>query len=441
MENIWHMLPSSPMWHVHARKSGKMAFGGGGPSMAEIKSGVSDVVNPQFTTLGSGQAGIESSISGIVDDIAGLSRTVSDRSGELSGISSDISGLQSGMNTGFGNVTDQFNAQNQTLGTIENNQGVMQGAIDQGFADTQGAMADNFASTNENLLGINANIGNLGADMSGRFDTTDSSLSGLSDQLSSANEGILAGQGAQTDALGNQITASQNAITQGVTDAQAANLEGQQGLSKQLGTMSTNQDTYYGDLASRAEDAQGQADDFRSAFDTYKQQYDTDVGIANTTRGDLQRSVRGLGNQMFAQNEALNKNLDRSTAEVIRSGEDLAEANIEPAMASRGISPEQLMGGVQTMTELLQSPEVSNTAKMRFRDVMSAFDPNGNLISRSQGSDGALTFRSMDETGMLKIGKFDAAGNSMSNQSFDMPKMVSDLTNLRASLNGGGMMS
>jgi len=29
----------------------------------------------------------------------------------------------------------------------------------------------------------------------------------------------------------------------------------------------------------------------------------------------------------------------------------------------------------------------------------------------------------------------------MSSQSFDMPKMVSDLTNLRASLNGGGMMA
>lgn len=443
------MIPGSPMKHVYARRNGTIVFGGGGgPSMAEIKSGVSSVVNPQFTSLGSGQSGIESSISSIADDIAGLSGSLTDAKSDITrGISGASSDITSTFNTGLAGVNDQFATQNQTLGDLQTNQGLMQGAIDQGFADAQTSLTDNFATTNENLLGINANVDRLGTDMSGRFDTTDSSLSGLSDQLSSANEGILAGQGEQTTALGNQISGSQEALEAQAAENQKANLEGQQGISGQLDTMSTNQDTYYGDLAGKAEDAADRADDFRSAFDTYKQQYDTDVGIANTTRGDLQSSLIGLGNQMYNQNQALNQNLATSTDEVIRSGEDAAEAaalgtrSIEPAMASRGISPEQLIGGVQTMTELMQSPEVSNTAKMRFRDVMSAFDPNGNLISRSQGSDGSLTFRSMDETGMLKIGKFDAAGNSMSNQSFDMPKMVSDLTNLRASLNGGGMMS
>ena len=150
---------------------------------------------------------------------------------------------------------------------------------------------------------------------------------------------------------------------------------------------------------------------------------------------------------MFNQNEALNQNISEGTAEVVRGVEDSAASamagmrSIEQTMANNGINSEQIMGGLQTMTELMQSPDVSDSAKVRFRDVMNAFDQNGNLVSRSQGSDGSLTFRSLDDNGMLKVGKYDASGVAMSNQSFDMPKMVSDLTNLRSSLNGGGMMS
>jgi len=452
MENIWHMLPGSPMRHVHARRNGSMVFGGGGPSLSEIKGMVTGVVNPQFTSLGTGQSDITSSIGGIADDIAGLSK---DLTGAKSDINNKISGFASGISdqatAGFNNIDENFANQNTQLNTLENNQGLMQGAIDSGFEGVGNTLTDQFSGINTNLTDIGQNLGqgitDLGAANQGNFDTTNQNLANMSTQLGNAQTAITQGQADNTTQLATQADTIADAQAQAAAERQKANLEGQQGISGQLDTLSTNQDTYYGDLAEKAQTMQGTQDDFRTAFDTYKQQYDTDTGIANTARQDLQTSLIGLGNSMFNQNEALNQNINEGTAEVVRGVEDSTAAassgmrSIEQAMANNGINTEQIIGGLQTMTELMQSPDVSDAAKIRFRDVMNAFDQNGNLVSRSQGSDGSLTFRSLGDDGMLKVGKYNASGVAMSSQSFDMPKMVSDLTNLRASLNGGGMMA
>lgn len=453
MENIWHMLPGSPMRHVFARRNGAMVFGGGGgPSLSEIKTMVTGVVNPQFTSLGSGQSDITSGIGGIADDIAGLSKDLRGAKGDITKLQDrNLVSMSDQLTTGFNTAQNTLNDQSKQLGTLETNQGLMQGSIDSGFEGVGTALADNYANTTQNLTDVGtflgSNIDNLRMDNQGNFDTTNENLANMSTQLGDAQTAITQGQADNTTQLATQADTIAEAQAQAAEERQKANLEGQQGISGQLDTLSTNQDTYYGDLAEKAQTMQGTQDDFRTAFDTYKQQYDTDTGIANTARQDLQTSLIGLGNSMFNQNEALNQNISEGTAEVVRGVEDSSASamsgmrSIEQAMANNGINNEQIMGGLQTMTELMQSPDVSDAAKVRFRDVMNAFDQNGNLVSRSQGSDGSLTFRSLDDNGMLKVGKYDASGVAMSNQSFDMPKMVSDLTNLRSSLNGGGMMS
>ena len=452
MENIWHMLPGSPMRFVHARRNGTMAFGGGGPSLSEIKSMVTGVVNPQFTSLGSGQSDISSNIGGIADDIAGLSKDLRGAKGDITkNQDRNLVALSDKLGTGFNTAQKNFTDQASQLESLQTNQGLMQGSIDSGFEGVGTALADNYANTTQNLTDVGqfltTNIDNLRADNQGNFDTTNENLANMSTQLGDAQTAITQGQTDNTTQLATQADTIAEAQAQAAEERQKANLEGQQGISGQLDTLSTNQDTYYGDLAEKAQTMQGTQDDFRTAFDTYKQQYDTDTGIANTARQDLQTSLIGLGNSMFNQNEALNQNISEGTAEVVRGVEDSAASamsgmrSIEQAMANNGINNEQIMGGLQTMTELMQSPDVSDAAKVRFRDVMNAFDRNGNLVSRSQGSDGSLTFRSLGDDGMLKVGKYDASGVAMSSQSFDMPKMVSDLTNLRTSLNGGGMMA
>ena len=343
-----------------------------------------------------------------------INTSVTNNAGALTGLQSDVTG-------GFDDQATRFDAVDTSVGNV-------QGAVDQGFVDQTQGFADAQVDRTANA-GVNAQ---------GFADAGDALTKGFGD------------------------TSTQ------LTETQANVLGGQDTLQGNLDVMSDDNTTYAtAALENQAALKTGQ-EGFQSSFDTYAERYGEDTTLANQTRADMQLANANASAKIREEQAAFaNANATQlgSVAQgvdnqfnalegTVEGGFMASDANTQAGLAGVQAEAQQnqaktnnaatdlqaaLAGGIETLDagQITAARDMANVAasqtdldlgmRQNFKQLGSAFDDTGSLISSSIDDQGNTINRKMDAQGNMILDRFSVTGEALGQKVININNTLSEL--------------
>lgn len=459
-----------PMRYVHSRRSGLITFGGGGgggPSLADIKTAVTEYGDPKFDTTFGNQGDIVDDIDDALDDTLARIGTSEDNitgefdalSGDIGDVGTDVTGISGDLTRGLSSIDRRFDDVDSDAGD--------------NFADLTSDIAGEGADTRSNIRErIDTQDVDLGRAFTDINDQVIDSEGNLTDQASKYFADLVSQMGDNRDTItGNQET-NANAIkeqvgdfddrTTSTLDTLGTDMRTNQGnIQDAVDTGNTQGTEYFNTLS---EGQTGISDDLgglQSDLTSFTGDYDADTTLANRARNDL-ASALGITQQELGEdiqetggrnveevNEA-ERNLDAAitssgadTASALNTGlagvssdigataRDLSagiDATTEEQVAARN----EFMSGLGTMEALVNSETsaIDNQMKANFTAMTTSFDSNGKLISDDMNAMGNRVKRAIDGNGNLIVSEFDEAGVRISQNGYDINSIMASMSSI-----------
>jgi hypothetical protein len=248
-----------------------------------------------------------------------------------------------------------------------------------------------------------------------------------------------------------------------LNNVQSNVLGGQDRIRSLVEQYGGNQDKYYADLARGQQDAtqrigglQTGLDQFRNQYDrtstTAAQQqarlYDTVAGGFNTVRDDLGRSLNAIGD-VQGQTRSLSSQAQGIAAQVGGVGNSVNNAAQEASKGFGMVARDLSAGFSANSQEELQTRQdfverinviknlVNDTTlnidqgiRRQYNEMVSSFDDQGRLISRSLDQQGNQTSRAIDNQGRLLLSSFNQFGQRVNQEILDIDMMLRRLDSL-----------
>ena len=342
--------------------------------------------------------------------LGNLSTSVGNQSGDPAvdntGLYKQFADQNTNLTTQFGNLTNRFD-------TVDTNVGANLAAIgDVGGQVTgvSGQVTDVQGTANTidtNTQGLGKDIADLSTAQTGRFDTLDQGFMDTQGQL---------------------------------TDTQVEVLKGQKGLDDALTTMSNDNEITSTEMLKNQTTLQEGQDGFVSNFDDYVTRYGEDVNLANKFRTDLEQAQTNAFGQIrndvggFANNNALNNSLPSPPSNIreVKPMFGIGDtANNAATSVPAGFNAQNGTLGAKSrelanMVSQVQS--LNPTQRQDLRSVISAFDPQGNLIRSSFRKNGMTTLRAIDSSGNLIMRDFEPSGREVANKVISIPEQLAFLS-------------
>jgi len=344
--------------------------------------------------------------------------------------------------------------------------------IDPNVANT--GLYKEFVDQNQNLTtqfaDQNTNLTNQFGDLNTRFDTVDTdvgdnltAITDVSDQVTGVQttadtidtntkglgQGISDLSTAQTSRFDTLDTGFVDAKDQ-LTTTQTNVLDGQKDLDDALTTMSSNNDISSTSILDNQTTMQEGQDGFVSNFDDYVARYGEDVSLANKFRTDLEQAqtdafgqirndVSGFANSVSNDNFAINNALNSTSSapanilgvnSTFGTGDTDTDTATSGAAAPPGFNAQNGTLGAKSrelanMVSQVQS--LNPTQRQDLRSVISAFDPQGNLVRSSFRKNGITTIRAIDSNGNLIMRDFEPSGREVANKVLSIPDQLAFL--------------
>ena len=332
----------------------------------------------------------------------------------IAGVNTGIAGVNTGLNTGFSDITS-------ALDTFSNKQTA-------GFDTVNTNMGTNAAAINAGISGLQTGQDAGFADVGTRFDTVDQANvnmqtavdQGFQDQaqgFTDVNANMSAGFDANAAAVNTGFTDAATALAQGFGDAstqltntQANVLEGQQGLGTQLDTMGATADAYAAQSLTNQDALQSGQDSFVSSFDTYVDRYSDDTELAQNTRADIQKANANA-------NQALRNDMARTA-----NAEEVKAAEI-----ARNVQAIQINQAKNAAVEAASNPNLDQGMRQNFANLGTSFNNNGALIPTTVDRAGNRIVRSLDNQGNLILNSFNSLGQPIGTQNINIAQSLNIL--------------
>ena len=466
MRNLFSTM-FGPGRYLNPRASGIIVFGGGGgggPSLAEIKQAVKEYADPEFKDVMGGQGDIEDSIGDLnydmLDQFGDLDSAVDDvynkvtsgfnvAAGEFDDLAEGQSDIKGTVKTGFSDqedfIEDQFDAAGTAMDDAFDDQGEM---IKGEFGDQKEVIDEGFSDTQEDVAGARTDI----------LAQLTSDRTGLESFLTDKFGSIENMTGGRFDSVDNLLDTMQSEASQGFTDLTKTVTDGQGKIQSSVDGMSSNLDTYYGDLSDGQANITDSVGNLSSNFTDFQDQYGDDVTLANRSRNDiisgLQNAVGDIQGQMGAQSEQYGQQLQEVQAANEAAAQELdanfADAARELAMGIEGSTEEAqanqsaFKDGLSNIRNMLdtQGDQLDMSVRDSYQNLSDAFDQQGRLIANSVDAQGTETKRAIDKNGNLIVSQFSQQGERISQFGYDINQMFGTLDSIYDStIYRTGMMS
>jgi hypothetical protein len=317
----------------------------------------------------------------------------------LTALQNNTGGLQTSLDTGFQEVGGRFDAVDQANTDIQT-------SVDTGFDDQATA------------------FNTLEAGMNAQFDTQNT---GLTDAFTS---------------LGGDLDTAFSTASDDLQNVSSNVLQGQGELGQSLDTLSSNQDTYYGDLASRGTNLQETTDGFQTNFDNFVNRYTDDTTLANQARADIStgqaNATSALREDLGAYADATAKGQGNLAARIGSLGEGTAagfevlsgavEGGFSDASTSAQVERQNLANRIGNVKTLLENTgeNLDASTRQQYSALAASFDENGNLISNAIDAQGNTITRALDEQGNIIQTTFDGTGTEIGKVAMDVETMLNN---------------
>ncbi len=419
------------------------------------QTGLGDAQYDELTAnIGGVGEQVEEGFVGASEQLGGISQ-------DVSGLSGSIGGVGSKVDTGFTTLGDNLSTYGDAISSAQT-----------------AANADRKTYYDNLLQAMKDNVGGLAtqtsvdtgfSDITGRFNTVDSNLSGVQDSvnevstdLGTAQSSIDAGFADATgrfDTLDTSMTDAEadrasnlDAMSTQLTDTQANVLGGQGEIQQDLDTMSNTQDVYAEQMMGNQDTMLANQGQFMSDFDTYVDRYGQDTTLAQQSRADLAEAqanqTEALRDDLgiFAQAAATGQqniqqkigNLGEGTQTGFQQLGDALGTGFTDASTADQIAQQNLAVRLGNVRDLVQNvgDTIGADTKAQYTQLANAFDDNGTLISNAIDDQGNTITRTMDEQGIIVERKLDSQGNEISAVQMDVNQMLGNAEAYEQSLMG-----
>ena len=357
------------------------------------------------------------------------------------------------------------------------------GNVIAGQGDLNKTIGNQAIQTQNNIGG---QLDTLGDTVGGRFDTVDTATGTIQGAVDKGfvdqNQGFIDAQADRTTNAGvnaKGFTDAGTALSEGfgdaatqLTDTQANVLGGQSTLQDNLDVMSDDATTYANQSLENQADIQTGQDGFKSSFDTYAERYGEDTALANKTRADMQLAnanansklreeqvalfaanadqlgtvAKGVDNQFNALEGTVEGGFMAADANT-QAGLASVQSNVRENQASSSNAATDLQAALASGMENLDAGQVTaardlaNVAasqtdldlgmRQNFKQIGSAFDDTGSLISSSIDEQGNTINRKMDDQGNMILDRFSVTGEALGQKVININNTLSDLGALK----------
>ena len=353
------------------------------------------------------------------------------------------------------------------------------GNVIAGQGDLNKTIGNQAIQTQNNIGG---QLDTLGNTVGGRFDTVDTATGNIQGAVDKGfvdqNQGFVDAQADRTTNAGvnaKGFSDAGDALTKGfgdastqLTETQTNVLGGQDTLQGNLDTMSDDATTYANAaLENQAALKTGQ-EGFQSSFDTYAERYGEDTTLANQTRADMQLAnanasakIReeqvALANASATQLGSVAQGVDNqfnALEGTVEGGFMASDANTQAGFAGVQADASQnqaktnnaatdlqaaLAGGIETLDagQITAARDMANVAasqtdldigmRQNFKQIGSAFDDTGALISSSIDEQGNTINRKMDDQGNMILDRFSVTGEALGQKVININNTLTEL--------------
>ena len=320
---------------------------------------------------------------------------------DLSGVTSSINALEGTTQAGFNNMGSRFDTVDSTLTGLGSK-------IDTGFTGVN----ENIAAGNETLLNT----------MGSRFDTSDATRQEQFDQAeanrAAMQELILTGQVSMTDLI-NQYGQAGAEYYADLAGNQATMMDQNAGLQQGLTAF---QDTYTQNVDMEAKRFGELQDQMVGGFDAVRGgQTDLSSAVSgvrdavSTQAAAGTQAVYGAGQQAYAAPEI---DYSRIAKEVATGVADQTDG---------GFTNGQMFASkLDTIRNILtnQGDQLDFRIRDQYTRLANSFDSQGKLIASSVDQNGIQTARAIDQQGNLLIAAFDQTGQKLMQDSLSINAMM-----------------
>lgn len=335
------------------------------------------------------------------------------------------------------NLTTQFEGLNLGVGTQSNDPAVDNTGLYKQFADQNTNLTTQFGNLTNRFDTVDTNVGaNLAAigDVGGQVTGVSGQVTGVQDTANTIDTNTQ-GLGKDIADLSTAQTGRFDTLDQGfmdtqgqLTDAEAEVLKGQKGLDDALTTMSNDNEITSTEMLKNQTTMQEGQDGFVSNFDDYVTRYGEDVNLANKFRTDLGQAQTNAFDQIrtdvggFANNNALNTSLPAPPSNIRTNQPTSVPAGFNAQNGTLGAKSRELANMVSQVQSL------NPTQRQDLQSVISAFDPQGNLVKSSFRKNGMTTLRAIDSSGNLIMRDFEPSGREVANKVISIPDQLAFLS-------------
>lgn len=426
-----------------------------------VQTGLGD---EQAATITNNQANISASVDDGFNKAAEVGANLTAGQTEMKANQGTMIGNQDALKTGQSNISAQIAAIPQTqvvTQQIDTSNLAKSAQVDAGFNN----MGTRFDTVDSTLSGIAADTSGLGAKVDTGFEGVNASLDSMGTNIENGfgtmNTGFESMEMNFDDVETNRA-AMQEAILGGQTTLNDTLSSFQDQAQTQLSSLVTGQDAL----------VEGQGN-LQTGLTEFQDQYTTDYAVTSNFLGDISEN-------MNAGFEATEDNLARNNDEAARAEEiarqqaggittEQIEAAVQRAIAqanpaaaagqidyariakevSTGVST-QVADGPQNAEEwayqlnsirtliTTQGQQMSSEMRYSYGQLANSFNQNGALIADQVSEEGYRTARAIDEQGNLLIAQFDAAGALRGQEQYNINQMLQQMNATLMSFQGGG---
>lgn len=421
------------------------------------------------TGLGDEQAaaitGNQANMSAAIDDgfnkAAEVGENLTAGQNEIKTNQGTMIGNQDALKSGQANISAQIASIPQTqvvTQQIDTSNLAKSAQVDAGFNN----MGSRFDTVDSTLSGIAADTAGLGTKVDTGFEGVNESLDNMGTNIETGFENMDTGfENMQTgfDTVETNRAAMQEAILGGQTALNDSLTSFQDQAQTQLSSLVTGQDAL----------VEGQGN-LQTGLTGFQDQYTTDYAVTSNFLGDISENMNA-GFKATEDNLARNNdeaaraaaNADQGlTIEQVELAVQRAIQNANPAAAagqidyariakevSTGVS-NQVADGPQNAEEwayqlnsirtliTTQGQQMSSEMRYSYGQLANSFDQNGALIADQVSEEGYRTARAIDEQGNLLIAQFDAAGALRGQEQYNINQMLQQMNATLMSFQGGG---
>ena len=481
MKNIMHIF--GPMRYVHMRSSGLICYkgGGGGPSLAEIKTAVSEYGNPKFANLNDGQGDISDDIgdalsrnlSRIGTAETNLGRRFTALTGDIDDVGDGVGNVQRDVTAGFADMDTGFNnAQADRRTRI----GDLSDDVSSAGATTREDITDRidqqdidlgraFSDTNEEII-----------DAEGRLTTQAATyFTDLVDKLSTNRSDIMEKVGDEAVDTREDISDFDTRTTNTLDTIGSDLGAGQADIQSAVDSGNANATDYFGTLSEGQTGISDQVTGLQGDFSGFRADYDDNTMLANRSRNDLSQALgiteNNLAGAIGGQGEATREQVGTTgnalsgdisgqgistrgalgdVEQAVIGGMDSGFITVKGAVnnaayeisqgfdatsADAQLARKEFMEGLGNMQSFVNSgmEGLDANTTQGFRAMVSSFNGNGVLIRNDVNDMGMAIQRDIDQKGNLLVSSFDAQGNRINQVGYNIEDMMGMLGSVQGS--------